>query len=210
VIRSTVAARRAVVNICQRLMEVRLPDIRRAELRDAGRLSAIAEETFRDTFAPMNTAEGMDLHCQSRFGETIQAQELTNPNMAIFLCEEGARLVGFAHLRWGAVPSCVIADAPGEIWRLYVVRDFQGQGVAHQLMDACLKEMNSRQSDVVWLGVWEHNSKAIAFYKKCGFVEVGEHVFALGSDEQRDIVMSRPVADPPADTRVPPGYVEFR
>jgi ribosomal protein S18 acetylase RimI-like enzyme len=48
---------------------------------------------------------------------------------------------------------------------------------------------------VVWLGVWERNPKAIAFYKKFGFREVGAHVFPLGSDPQRDVVMARPVVD---------------
>jgi ribosomal protein S18 acetylase RimI-like enzyme len=60
-------------------------------------------------------------------------------------------------------------------------------------MSACVDVMTGRRSDVVWLGVWEHNPKAIAFYKKLGFGEVGEQVFPLGSDAQRDIVMARPV-----------------
>lgn len=54
-------------------------------------------------------------------------------------------------------------------------------------------EIKARGSDVVWLGVWERNARAIAFYKKYGFVERGEHVFLLGHDRQRDIVMACPV-----------------
>jgi ribosomal protein S18 acetylase RimI-like enzyme len=49
-------------------------------------------------------------------------------------------------------------------------------------------------SDVLWLGVWEHNAKAIAFYRKFGFEAVGEHVFAVGSDMQRDLIMARSMA----------------
>jgi ribosomal protein S18 acetylase RimI-like enzyme len=56
-----------------------------------------------------------------------------------------------------------------------------------------METMASHGSDVAWLGVWERNTKAIAFYKKFGFHEVGEHVFPLGTDAQRDIVMARPV-----------------
>jgi diamine N-acetyltransferase len=43
----------------------------------------------------------------------------------------------------------------------------------------------------LWLGVWEHNARAIAFYTKCGFIDVGEHAFFVGGDEQTDRVMSR-------------------
>ena len=102
-------------------------------------------------------------------------------------------MVGFAQLRWGGAPGCVVAVAPGEVQRLYVARDYHGKGVAHDLMNACLDEMTSHRSDVAWLGVWERNPRAIAFYRKFGFVEVGEHVFLLGRDRQRDIVLARPV-----------------
>ena len=45
----------------------------------------------------------------------------------------------------------------------------------------------------LWLGVWERNPRAIAFYTKCGFVDVGEHAFVFGTDEQTDRVMARSV-----------------
>jgi ribosomal protein S18 acetylase RimI-like enzyme len=66
-----------------------------------------------------------------------------------------------------------------------------GQGIAQELMHACIRELEQRGADAVWLGVWEHNPRAIAFYKKSGFVEVGNQVFPLGGDLQRDIVMAR-------------------
>ena len=175
--------------------EVRLPTVRRAHRSDAKQLSAVAEATFRDSFAAMNTPEDMALHCRTSYSEVIQAEEICNPNMVTLLCERGQRLIGFAQLRWGKAPSCVMATAPGEIQRLYVVNDWHGKGVARDLMNACIDEIRSHRSDVVWLGVWERNPRAIAFYRKLGFVEVGERVFRLGSDPQRDLVMAQPVAD---------------
>jgi RimJ/RimL family protein N-acetyltransferase len=41
--------------------------------------------------------------------------------------------------------------------------------------------------------VWEHNPRAIAFYRKFGFVAVGDHIFPVDHDPQRDILMARPV-----------------
>jgi diamine N-acetyltransferase len=173
-----------------------LPEIRKAGRGDARKLALAAEQTFRDTFAALNTAENMDSHCRASFGEAIQANEIADPGRVTFVCEHGASLVAFAQLRWGKAPDCVAADAPGEIQRLYVIREFHGKGIAHQLMSACIDEMASRRSDVVWLGVWERNPKAIAFYRKFRFDAVGDHIFRLGSDPQRDIVMARPVLVP--------------
>ena len=183
------------LHTCQLVAEVRLPNIRRARRHDAAHLSAIAEETFRDNSSAVTTVADMELHCRTSYSEAIQAEEIANPNMVTLLCEHGGRFVGFAQLRWGEVSSCVVADAPSEIQRLYVVNDFHGKGVAHNLMQACMDEIVARRSDAVWLGVWERNLRAIAFYKKIGFVEVCEHVFLLGRDPQRDIIMARPVSD---------------
>ena len=173
-----------------------MPNIRKARRDDATKLSLIAGQTFRDTFGGANTAEDMDLHCRTRYSEVIQAEEIADPNMVTLLCEYSERLAGFAQLRWGKAPSCVVADAPGEIQRLYVISEFHGKGVAHDLMNACIGEMTRHRSDVVWLGVWERNLRAIAFYKKFGFQEVGAQVFPLGNDPQRDVVMARSVVDP--------------
>lgn len=174
-----------------------MPIIRKANRSDAKQLSRLAEITFRDTFGVMNTAEDMELHCRANYSEAVQAGEISNPGMVTLLAEVEERLVGFAQLRWDGAPNCVLAKSPGEIQRLYVVDDWHGKGIAQDLMNACIEEMKARGSDVVWLGVWERNLRAISFYKRFEFVEMGDHVFPLGSDPQRDIVMVRSVAGPP-------------
>jgi ribosomal protein S18 acetylase RimI-like enzyme len=171
-----------------------MPTIRRATPSDARRLAALAEETFRETFASMNTVEDMELHCRTSYGEAIQAAEISDPETVTLVCEEDRLLIAYAQLRWGAAPSCVRAENPGEIQRLYVTKAWHGKGLAQALMSSCLEELERRGSDLVWLGVWERNPRAIAFYRKVGFVEVGEHIFPLGRDPQRDIVLVRPIS----------------
>lgn len=167
--------------------------IRKAAPSDAKRLCELAESTFRDTFGAANTDADMNSHCRSSYGQAIQTHEISRRDMVTLLSEDDGRLIGFAQLRWHGAPACVPSEAPGEIQRLYLASAWHGKGVAQELMDACIEQMRARGSDVVWLGVWERNPRAISFYRKFGFVEVGDHVFALGNDPQRDIVMARPV-----------------
>ncbi len=171
-----------------------MQSIRYANPSDAKNLAALAEATFRETFGSMNTVEDMNLHCRTSFGGAIQSAEISDSNRVTLVCEDGGTLIAFAQLRWAEAPGCVSAVNPGEIQRLYVAKSWHGKGVAQELMTACIKEMETRQSDVVWLGVWERNPRAIAFYRKFGFAEVGSHVFPLGTDPQRDIIMVRPVS----------------
>lgn len=170
-----------------------MPTIRKAQPGDSKELSKVAEATFRATFGALNTAEHMELHCRSSYSEQIQRTEISNPGMVTLLCEDGEELIGFAQLRWGEAPAFVAARKPGEIQRLYVVAGWHGKGIAQDLMKACIDEMKQRGSDAVWLGVWERNPRAISFYKKFGFFVVGDHMFALGGDPQRDVVMARAV-----------------
>jgi ribosomal protein S18 acetylase RimI-like enzyme len=172
-------------------LERRLYTIRNANRSDAASLSRLAERTFRDAFGAANTDGNMDMHCRGSYSETIQAEEIANPNRVTLLAERGGEMLGFAQLRWSKAPSFIQGHSPGEIQRLYVAANWHGKGVAQALMAACMEALKARGSGVVWLGVWERNPRAMAFYRKLGFVECGDHVFPVGDDPQRDIVMSR-------------------
>ncbi len=168
--------------------------IRIAGAADAASLARFAEETFRDTFAAVNAVENMTLYCAASYGEEVQLREITDPGRMTLLYEDSGRLLAFAQLAWGEPPGCVAGSLPGEINRFYVMRQQHGRGIAQQLMAACIGEMERRGNDVVWLGVWERNPRAIAFYSRCGFVAVGNQIFKLGNDPQQDIVMVRRLA----------------
>lgn len=167
--------------------------LRRAVAADALALSRVAEATFRATFAAANTAADMDRHCATKFGVRQQSEEIAAPSLETWLAMEGDAIAGFAQLRCHVKPRCVSASSACEVQRLYVESRYHGKGVAAQLMEACIGAARRHGTAALWLGVWERNPRAIAFYSKCGFVEVGEQVFPLGQDMQRDLVMARAI-----------------
>lgn len=166
--------------------------IRKAQPGDARALAEVAEATFRAAFGAQNSVEYVEIHCQSNYGEALQAAEIVSPELLTLVCEENDRLVGFSQLRWAEAPACVVAQHPGEV-SLYVVADWHGKGLAQRLMTASIDALQGRGCDVVWLGVWERNPRAITFYQKCSFTVVGSHTFSLGGDLQEDLVMVRAV-----------------
>ena len=165
--------------------------IRRARDDDAERLAEFARRTFVETFAPDNTAEDMAMHVASAFGTGIQLRQIRDPGMVTLLAELGPTLAGFAQVRNGERPACVTGDSPVELWRFYVDRPVHGRGIAQALMRAVDHNAVELGGRTLWLGVWERNPRAIAFYAKCGFVDVGEHAFIFGTEEQTDRVMAR-------------------
>ena len=165
--------------------------IRRALPADAAALAELAERSFRDAFSATNTASDMDLHCLRHYGEPIQAQEIGDAGLVTLVAEDDGALSAFAQLRRGTPPDCVTGEAPGEVQRFYLSRDFHGTGLAAALMQARFETLYAWGARTAWLGVWERNARAIAFYRRLGFLETGEQRFLLGTDLQRDLVLVR-------------------
>ena len=103
--------------------------------------------------------------------------------------------MGYGMLRSGAAPEQVTGERPIELVRLYVSRDSLGSGVGAALMQACIDEAKRGGHHTLWLGVWEHNYRAQAFYRKWNFREVGTQLFQLGDDPQTDFLMQRSVSE---------------
>lgn len=163
---------------------------------DAGLLARAAAGFFTDTFGAANRPEDMAAYLATAFSEERQRTELADSaNRVLLALDADGELAGYAHLRFGAHPStCPLPNGdgarPAEIVRLYAGRQWHGRGLGAQLMDACLAISRECGADIIWLGVWEHNARAIAFYRKRGFQVIGEQSFLLGADRQRDLVMA--------------------
>jgi ribosomal protein S18 acetylase RimI-like enzyme len=161
---------------------------------DAAALAELAARTFRDTFGAENRPEDLALHLTSAYGELQQGRELTDPGISTLLVQSGEALAGYAQLRRGPAPACVKGESPIEVWRFYVAKEWHGQGIAQELMRCVAAEAGRIGARSMWLGVWERNERAKAFYRKCGFVDVGTQIFMVGPDAQTDRVLVRPVA----------------
>jgi len=169
--------------------------IRLATTDDAPALAAAGSAFFRDTFGPANRPEDMEAYLARAFSESRQRAELTEPGARVLVATESdGQIVGYVHVRLGAALPAAASMPPcrsAEIARLYADRRWHGRGLGAALMDAVLETVAGWRAEVLWLGVWEQNARAIAFYAKHGFVDVGEQEFSLGSDRQRDRVMAR-------------------
>lgn len=164
--------------------------IRTAVEHDARALSELAERTFRDAFGGVNARDDVDLHCARAFAPDIQAREIKDPAIETLVVEHEGALVAFAQLRLsGESPPCVTLSPAVELQRIYVDRRWHGTGLARELMTNVFERTRKAGAKGLWLGVWEHNARAIRFYKRVGFSEVGDQVFRLGNDPQRDVVM---------------------
>lgn len=169
--------------------------IRFATPKDAALLAEIGRKSFYDAFKdhPKNAPEDMEIFMNQAFGEAIQAGELADEKLVLLIAEIEGKTVGYAKLRKDAKEEMVTGEKCLEIARFYMLQDWIGRGVARKLMQTILDFARENGFDTIWLGVWEYNYRAQAFYKKWGFEHAGEHVFQLGNDAQTDWVWQRKV-----------------
>lgn len=162
-----------------------------ADYADAQELSLIAEKIFRDTFSVFNTKEDMDEYCKKSYSKEIQQNELADKSKCTFLCKSDNKIIGYAQINWNNRFDGIQDKSQAEIQRFYILKDWHGAGIAQNLMNTILDSIRQQNIKHVWLGVWEKNERAKRFYKRFGFTEIGEHIFFLGKDAQRDVILHK-------------------
>ena len=167
--------------------------IRCARIEDANLLAELGAQTFAETFTEDNTPEDMSSYLADSFNLEKLTAELADPLSIFYIAEVDGHAAGYAKIHSGEALDGVEGQKPIELVRLYVSRKWLGRGVGQALMQRCIDEARELGFQTIWLGVWERNNRALAFYRKWNFREVGEHMFQLGSDPQRDILMQRAI-----------------
>lgn len=168
--------------------------IRRALPSDAAVLADLAARTFTEAFAADNHPDDLQAHLSASYGLAQQTAELRDPDVITLLALRAGEATGFAQVRRKPAPRCVVEERPVELHRFYLVRSAHGMGVAAPLLREARVAAQELGGGHLWLGVWERNPRAVAFYVKSGFVKVGSHDFIVGSDKQTDWVFVSPLS----------------
>jgi ribosomal protein S18 acetylase RimI-like enzyme len=168
--------------------------IRSATQADVAELVEIGMRTFEDTYAHANDPSELAVHIAESYTEPVIAGALRDPNVSYLVAEAAGRIIGFAKIVVESREDGIDAARPAELNQLYVEADQHGRGVGRALLDACTERARQVGCDVLWLGVWERNPKAIGFYERLGFRHVGTHGFRFGSELQTDLLMALPLA----------------
>jgi diamine N-acetyltransferase len=163
--------------------------IRFATPADASLIADLSRRTFYDSFAADNTKENMDKFMGERFTNELLMAEVGAPGNIFILAYRMGEIAGYARLRENNQPPELAGFSTLEVARIYALQEMIGKGVGKALMEKAIAIAREKAMQVVWLGVWEKNQRAIDFYTKSGFKKFGEHPFILGDDVQTDWMM---------------------
>ena len=166
-------------------------NINKCTLEDSRKLQEISYETFNETFKYQNSPENMNAYLERAFNLKQLEKELSNISSQFFFVYFNDEVAGYLKVNTNDAQSEEMGDESLEIERIYIKNKFQKHGLGKYLLNKAMENAMERNKKKIWLGVWEKNENAIAFYKKMGFVQTGAHSFYMGDEEQMDFIMTK-------------------
>ncbi len=167
-------------------MELKLE---KCDIHHLEKLLQISRETFCAAFAADNNPDDFRTYIQEAFSEKTLEKELRNMDSFFFFVYVGSTLVGYFKLNEGVAQNEFQNPNEVELERIYVLEKYQGKKIGLWMLNTIKKMCLQRGKTYVWLGVWEENKRAIAFYKKQGFTKIETHPYFVGKDKQTDWLM---------------------
>jgi ribosomal protein S18 acetylase RimI-like enzyme len=163
--------------------------IRNVSIDEVEQLQAISRSTFVQTFAEHNSEADMAAYLETSYSLEKLTNELNNPFSEFYFACIHEQIVGYLKINIGSAQTENKDANAFEIERIYVDQAYLGKKIGQLLFEKAIDLAKVKKASYVWLGVWEENHRALAFYKKNGLLPFDKHIFKLGNDEQTDIMM---------------------
>ena len=154
--------------------------VRQSDISDIQIICALGVTTFYEAYCLQDDSRDLADYVLESFSSGQIEVELNDKSSTFFIAEADGCAVGYAKLRENSLAECLKGENAIEIQRIYILEKMKGKRFGDALMRKCFDEARRRSYQVIWLGVWEKNLAAQAFYEKYGFAKVGELTFPYG------------------------------
>ncbi|WP_336758482.1 GNAT family N-acetyltransferase [Paenibacillus sp. USHLN196] len=156
-------------------------------------LQEISYETFNETFKAQNSPENMNAYLNKAFNREQLESELSMADSQFLFIYVDNQVAGYMKVNINDAQSEKMGEESLEIERVYIKKAFQKHGLGKVMLHKAIEMATEHHKTNIWLGVWEKNENAIAFYEKMGFVQTGAHAFVMGDEEQIDLIMTKTI-----------------
>ena len=154
-----------------------------ATTADALCISVLATQVFLDTYATDGIRASLAREVNQQLSVRVVQDLLSAPGARFLVCERSGHMLGFVQLTLRAPHHLVPASRPAELNRLYVLERFTGAGLGSTLLQRAEALAASEGISTLWLTAWVGNQRALAFYARRGYADVGATTYTF-QDEQ--------------------------
>lgn len=155
-------------------------------------LADLGATTFYEAYKTLHKPEDISAYNANAYNFEVIKQNLKKPDVLYFVAYNMYKEVGYIKLIKNAkAPN--VAQGVMELEKIYVLPEFWGTGAGDALMNKAIDVTRECGFNKLYLGVWQKNERAIAFYKKFGFEVCGTRTFQLGKTLCDDFLMIKAV-----------------
>ncbi|HEY0263483.1 MAG TPA: GNAT family N-acetyltransferase [Granulicella sp.] len=169
--------------------------LRPCTLKDSAALALVGAATFLESFAGILDGEAIVAHCARQHSIETYNKYLSQPECRIWLAETrtGAAPVGYVMLAAPDLPLPSVGTEDIELKRIYLFSRFHGKGAGQHLLNQAIEGAIALGKKRLLLGVYRENARALAFYRRNRFMEVGVRRFTIGTRQYDDLILARPL-----------------
>ena len=150
---------------------------------DALCLGVLSTQVFLDTYATQGIRPAVAREVLAQHSVAVYEALLADEGVTILVAECAAHLVGFSQVGDGLGHARLPSAAASELKRLYVQERFTGRGIGRDLLRHAEKAAAARGADMLWLTAWDGNGRALQFYPRCGYDDLGETVYTIEGED---------------------------
>ncbi|HEX2520102.1 MAG TPA: GNAT family N-acetyltransferase [Castellaniella sp.] len=157
--------------------------IKSAGIEDAPIVALLGRLAFSETFGHLFTRHTGDLagYLADTFGLAKIRGSLGQSENQYWLALADGLPIGYAKLKYPSEMPQLPKPKVAQLQKIYVLRDFLGQGVGSPLLQAACDCAAALEVDTVWLTVLAENKRAIRFYQRHGFAVLTQTTFSIGA-----------------------------
>ena len=164
---------------------------RKCSIEDIVPLQKHSIATFTEAFKAQNNPKDFQAYLAKAFSEAQLLSELENENTSFHFVEKQGEWVGYLKTNVLEAQGELREPEGMELERIYVKPPLQGQGIGLKMISFAESLAIKQGKTYLWLGVWEHNAKAIRFYERHGYKKFDTHSFYMGNDKQTDWLLKK-------------------
>lgn len=166
--------------------------IKRASVNEAELISDLSVVTFIQTYRGTCPDGDLNDFMDKYFNEDLIRTELEDENDFYFIAFADGFPAGYMRLKeeYDEFPLSEKCKAI-HLKRIYVLKEYQSKKVGAALMSFALQFSADKNFELLWLGVWEGNEKAVSFYKKWDFKNIKPYTFHVGNTIHTDYWMTK-------------------
>lgn len=151
----------------------------KASKKDAQLVSKVSIDSFLPAHGHSAPKAAIDNYMALNFSQENFSTELSDIQNHYYLIYQNDTIAGYSKVVFNQVQKDIGAKNNAYMSRIYLLKEFYGLGLGEVLFNFNLTLCKENKQSGIWLAVWIENQKAISFYKKMGFLKVGDYDFKI-------------------------------